>query len=861
MADLFAPKLQAEVAYERPIQPVETPSAIGALAGLGEFFVTQYGREQAGGGSKRATSIDPNLAVFQQGLERIEAIRDQKGESAALIAERQLAKNFATAGIEFDTDFQSVYTTTTGRQWAGYGRDPEAFMMENALQDSDVQASFIASYAVLPEDATDDQRIEYAIGQKATVQAAADVIARSKAEAGYKWSVQTEAAYAEAVDTFVNVGMGGLVQTTQSGQRVGPQSIANLQAQWAQYKVQLSRPTAITDDQWKATQAKITNVDNMFTMLTKASSSDVLFEEITTAFSDALLAEGGGSTQSILAAASAIKDPTSLMSLMGSDPKTFIMDVSKSINLDIAQPQLFGHILDMNEVPLGGAIEGDATIPSLPPEVEAKISGLSPQEHFDALKASGKLTSLTDNNSLQRPEGRQQFVENAASIGAVMMSMENDEFLSSSFLRQLVANPNFIQNISNLDGVDPEGAAVARTYVRSGLNTELVRQERNLASIEGNSLASWNGNNYDLDMEALSQRASGIRIQEFTRSLDRYYGGDLAVAVEDGFKRMTDVTDVVQVAGLYNLEQALDRRTSIGVINETLNALSTGEEVSAIVRDVQEAVVPPAIEGINVPEEVRIDAPFLNEVNRVAEGIPGIDSTDLLRIIGFETIGSFSPSEKSRTSSATGLIQFLEKTAKGLGTTTAELAAMSREEQMKFVEAYLKPYKNRIKNFGDLYMAIHYPRGIGKDDDYVLYRRGSDAYDANKNLDISKDGTVTRREAIARASSFGVPQDQITVEPVSSAPMESLRPMARPTGEEATPAALPVAVRNYFAEASEDTKRDLEEKNIKPEDVVYFESEAAAQAALEAGEYEEGTFYLTNEQPNILYRLFPKPTL
>jgi|14_taG_2_1085336.scaffolds.fasta_scaffold08888_2 hypothetical protein len=783
MADLFAPKLQAEVAYERPIQPVETPSAIGALAGLGEFFVSQYGREQAGGGSKRATSIDPNLAVFQQGLERIEAIRDQKGESAALIAERQLAKNFATAGIEFDTDFQSVYTTTTGRQWAGYGRDPEAFMMENALQDSDVQASFIASYAVLPEDATDDQRIEYAIGQKATVQAAADVIARSKAEAGYKWSVQTEAAYAEAVDTFVNVGMGGLVQTTQSGQRVGPQSIANLQAQWAQYKVQLSRPTAITDDQWKATQAKITNVDNMFTMLTKASSSDVLFEEITTAFSDALLAEGGGSTQSILAAASAIKDPTSLMSLMGADAQTFIMDVSKSINLDIAQPQLFGHILEQNEVPLGGAIEGDATIQSLPPEVEAKISGLSPQEHFDALKASGKLTSLTDNNSLQRPEGRQQFVENAASIGAVMMSMENDEFLSSSFLRQLVANPNFIQNISNLDGVDPEGAAVARTYVRSGLNTELVRQERNLASIEGNSLASWNGNNYDLDMEALSQRASGIRIQEFTRSLDRYYGGDLAVAVEDGFKRMTDVTDVVQVAGLYNLEQALDRRTSIGVINETLNALSTDEEVSAIVRDVQEAVVPPAVEGINVPEDVRIDAPFLNEVNRVAEGIPGIDSTDLLRIIGFETIGSFSPSEKSRTSSATGLIQFLESTAEGLGTTTSELAAMSREEQMKFVEAYLKPYKNRIKNFGDLYMAIHYPRGIGKDDDYVLYRRGSDAYDANKSLDISKDGTVTRREAIARASSFGVPQDQIAVEPVSSAPMESLRPMARPTGE------------------------------------------------------------------------------
>ena len=789
MADLFAPKLQAEVAYERPIQPVETPSAIGALAGLGEFFVSQYGREQAGGGSKRATSIDPNLAVFQQGLERIEAIRDQKGESAALIAERQLAKNFATAGIEFDTDFQSVYTTTTGRQWAGYGRDPEAFMMENALQDSDVQASFIASYAVLPEDATDDQRIEYAIGQKATVQAAADVIARSKAEAGYKWSVQTEAAYAEAVDTFVNVGMGGLVQTTQSGQRVGPQSIANLQAQWAQYKVQLSRPTAITDDQWKATQAKITSVDNMFTMLTKASSSDVLFEEITTAFSAALLAEGGGSTQSILAAASAIKDPTSLMEQMGLKDPTFIMSISKGLNLDIAQPQLFGHILEQNEVPLGGAIEGDATIQSLPPEVEAKISGLSPQEHFDALKASGKLTSLTDNNSLQRPEGRQQFVENAASIGAVMMSMENDEFLSSSFLRQLVANPNFIQNISNLDGVDPEGAAVARTYVRSGLNTELVRQERNLASIEGNSLASWNGNNYDLDMEALSQRASGIRIQEFTRSLDRYYGGDLAVAVEDGFKRMTDVTDVVQVAGLYNLEQALDRRTSIGVINETLNALSTGESTvvseptaEEIAQEARSALDPTIEDVIPVIEDTApisaglIDrkeaglggySSLFNNAERKDTAFKGYDvSTKTLGEL-YEFSNPSGPygqyvkrvNPEDVTATPMGRYQFV-------GTTLKEVA-----ERMGLDESTV--FDQRTQDIMFLNHANHVIKNKSKPQQIAKLKSTWDGFKKLNDAELLQMIEEIEGSVVQQALDI----------PSRLAPQTSLRPMARPTGE------------------------------------------------------------------------------
>ena len=627
MADLFAPKLQSEVVYERP---VETPSTLSTLANLGEFFVDQYGRSQREGGASGSTSADPNLATFAQGLERVEAIRDQQGESAALLAERQLAKNFAGAGIDFGSEYEDVYTTTTGRQWAGYGRDVQAMMLDEALKDPEVQASYISSFVTLPKDATEDQRIEYAIGQKATINAAADVIARSKAEAGYKWSVQTEAAYAEGIDSFVNVGMGSLIQTTEAGGRVGPQALANLQASWSQQKVGLSRPPNITDQQWKSTQDKLKTVDDMFATLVKASSSDVLFEELTFALSSAIQDAGGDPVASTFARMVAIKDPTSMMNLQGVDSSQFIMNLKGHVNLDITQPDLFSGILSQSDA----TVEGVTVLKELPKDVADKVAGLSPQEHFDALTASGKLTSIIDPNSLQRPDGKQQFVENATSIGAVMMSMENDEFLSSDFLKQLVANPSFLRNITTLDGVDPEGAAVARSYVVSGLNTELVRQQENLRAIEATSLATWDGTKYTMDLADLEAKVGTGRMTTFKASLQKEYGGDILTGLRNGFRRIYDVTDVVQSAGLYNLKAAMDRRNSIGVIQGALNTLNpieipTTSDDSAVVNTVGEAVtqgdLSRSVDAISQRDaNMEVSSPELPEIQQ--EQLPQIGS-------------------------------------------------------------------------------------------------------------------------------------------------------------------------------------------------------------------------------------------
>lgn len=124
--------------------------------------------------------------------------------------------------------------------------------------------------------------------------------------------------------------------------------------------------------------------------------------------------------------------------------------------------------------------------------------------------------------------------------------------------------------------------------------------------------------------------------------------------------------------------------------------------------------------------------------------------------MAFETMETFRPNirplrkDGSRISSAVGLIQFLERTAKELGTTTAKLAGMSAVKQFDFVWLY---FRNSIRRNGpiasleDCYMHIHWPAAVGDPLDSTMYVRGTDAYAANAGLDTNKDHKITKREA------------------------------------------------------------------------------------------------------------------
>jgi hypothetical protein len=141
---------------------------------------------------------------------------------------------------------------------------------------------------------------------------------------------------------------------------------------------------------------------------------------------------------------------------------------------------------------------------------------------------------------------------------------------------------------------------------------------------------------------------------------------------------------------------------------------------------------------------------FKDRVKWIAAEL-GFDPNWLMTAIAFETAHTFSPSIRNAAGSgATGLIQFMPSTAKGLGTSVEALAQMTAEDQLKFVFRYFEVYKGRIKSLDDLYLAIFYPAAIGKPNNAQLFVKGGETYRQNAGLDANKDGFIRVGEITRR---------------------------------------------------------------------------------------------------------------
>lgn len=115
----------------------------------------------------------------------------------------------------------------------------------------------------------------------------------------------------------------------------------------------------------------------------------------------------------------------------------------------------------------------------------------------------------------------------------------------------------------------------------------------------------------------------------------------------------------------------------------------------------------------------KVSPEFLSREESISFSL-GIDPSDLMFIMDYETSGTFSPSIQNPSSNATGLIGFLPSTAIGLGTTIEDLKMMSPIAQLDYVYQYLEPYKGDMDDLFSTYLAIFYPAALGKPDSYVF---------------------------------------------------------------------------------------------------------------------------------------------
>lgn len=153
-----------------------------------------------------------------------------------------------------------------------------------------------------------------------------------------------------------------------------------------------------------------------------------------------------------------------------------------------------------------------------------------------------------------------------------------------------------------------------------------------------------------------------------------------------------------------------------------------------------------------VEGNIHVSDEFIKEVEAMAKRME-TKPEYILAAMSIETGSSFNPGIQNGIG-ATGLIQFLKSTAKGLGTTTDKLKVMSSVEQLEFVEKYFKPFKGKLGTLEAVYTSIL--SGSPKKPEDVLFKAGTPEYKMNP-LDWNNDGKITAAEAttIVGARLFG----------------------------------------------------------------------------------------------------------
>lgn len=138
---------------------------------------------------------------------------------------------------------------------------------------------------------------------------------------------------------------------------------------------------------------------------------------------------------------------------------------------------------------------------------------------------------------------------------------------------------------------------------------------------------------------------------------------------------------------------------------------------------------------------------FLEKVKEISKKI-NCDYKDLLGVMNSES--GINSKAQNKNGGATGLIQFMPKTAEALGTTTEALKEMSPIEQLDYVEKFMLKNKkafgfgeNDKLSGGQLYALVFLPARAKRE---VLTESGENYYSANKGLDLNNDGKITKTE-------------------------------------------------------------------------------------------------------------------
>jgi Transglycosylase SLT domain len=128
---------------------------------------------------------------------------------------------------------------------------------------------------------------------------------------------------------------------------------------------------------------------------------------------------------------------------------------------------------------------------------------------------------------------------------------------------------------------------------------------------------------------------------------------------------------------------------------------------------------------------------FATKVQSIASQL-GIQPNWLMQLMWAES--RLKPNAINRYSGASGLIQFMPKTAIGLGTTVEAIRNMDAVQQLDYVYKYFKGAANKMHSYYDVYLETFYPAAKGKPDNWQF---PTVVAKQNPAIDTDRDGVMT----------------------------------------------------------------------------------------------------------------------
>lgn len=831
--DIFAPKSSFNIGYERPVaQPVEDKTgetrakfeamqaniqaaqiraqtqvdrsklsmANTLLGGIGGF-AAGYARGEGRRGEDRARD-----ELFKQ-FETAEDLRNQNNDiPGALKVEKDAVRKYVSLGYDVDrikTEYEVIFDRPF--EYVGQSRDQQIIA---AVENTDEFRMALAAASFKKPNASAEELRSDAL---MTVQGLA--IAQTKLSmvgAGNQlnWESELKGEYNKIVNSFSTGIIADFVNKSKQGEPITLQEISSAMATHDLMRTQLIKPAYVTDEQWGEIKQQLDGQKAFLQTLEKSKNPDELIKNY-----GSILIQASENEDEAFAVNAALNGEVWAAARGINLPET-LNKVAKSPVAQNLFNQKGGILTDLQAVDVTTPVNANTTFTlDTAPEFLQPFLDMSKEKRKAAVDGGVEAINVLKPSDMQNPDSIKQFYNGVMSMTAGMLTEK--DFFSSTTLSKIFNNPNLKSSIDMVAAVDREAADEMRIALRSAANLQKTALQANVQSIE-NSLtgAVWD-----------SQDKTYYITGDAAKIAQGLYKGEMT---DKGFKLSPTNFNFPQ-----GYEQAVDIRKSLNIIERSINDLA----IDGVEEPTTDLPMP---EGItyDLPADVRKDTAFLTEVDKTAKML-GVTSDQLLAIMDFETIGSFSPSEKSGTSTGTGLIQFLESTAGDLGTTTEDLAKMTRAEQMAYVDRYFSRFQGRIKNTGDLYMAVHYPKGVGKNDSFVMYKRGSDEYSANEGLDINNDGTITRGEALQRLRN--VTANKFTdVQRIASEAIESATSRPRP---QLRPGSMNITQADWWTDEMANTfatRMQAAGLDQTAEDVRYFTSQDEADAAERLGVIKTG---------------------